>query len=208
LSAFIFAVLEASGGAGEVHVAQVPAISLDESEALDGLLELARKALAVEAEHGEEFVGVDDVEVGAGARVGGAVEQFGFEERDPVEAPGGVGEFLGELLLGGRGGLVLIAELLAMSFEGFEVLSDEESGAAGESMGDGIARGIEFALRGAGAGGGTGAGGGAGAPEVGATGDFPRANSISAVCRDSCQPPWKGVNSIGKVKFGLLAWAV
>jgi len=153
LSAFIFAVLEASGGAGEVHVAQVPAISLDESEALDGLLELAREALAVEAEHGEKFVGVDDVEVGAGARVGGAVEEFSFEERDTVEAPGGVGEFLGELLLGGRGGFVLIAELLAMFFEGFEILSDEEGGAAGESMGDGVSRGVDFALRGAGAGG-------------------------------------------------------
>lgn len=39
-------------------------------------------------------------------------------------------------------------------------------------------------------------------------GDWPRANSISAVRRDNCQPPWKGVNSIGKVKFGLFACAV
>ncbi|CAM3147929.1 hypothetical protein MYCO108962_01955 [Mycobacterium colombiense] len=28
------------------------------------------------------------------------------------------------------------------------------------------------------------------------------------MCRESCQPPWKGANSIGKVKLGLLAWAV
>ncbi|BCP26128.1 hypothetical protein MINTM025_24840 [Mycobacterium intracellulare] len=48
----------------------------------------------------------------------------------------------------------------------------------------------------------------AGAPEDGAAGDLPRANSVSAVCRESCQPPWKGANSIGKAKFALSAWAV
>ena len=37
---------------------------------------------------------------------------------------------------------------------------------------------------------------------------MPRANSISAVRRESCQPPWKGANSIGKVKLALLAWEV
>ena len=57
-------------------------------------------------------------------------------------------------------------------------------------------------------GGGPGGGAGAEFPEVGAVGDFPKANSISAVCRDSCHPPWNGVNSIGKVKSALFAWAV
>jgi len=33
---------------------------------------------------------------------------------------------------------------------------------------------------------------------------LPRANSISAVRRDNCQPPWKGVNSIGNVNAPLL----
>jgi hypothetical protein len=37
-----------------------------------------------------------------------------------------------------------------------------------------------------------------------ADGEFPRANSISAVRRDNCQPPWKGVNSIGKVNAPFL----
>jgi hypothetical protein len=45
-------------------------------------------------------------------------------------------------------------------------------------------------------------------PGVDVSDDLPRANSISAVFRDSCQPPWNGVNSIGKVKLALLAWAV
>ena len=70
---------------------------------------------------------------------------------------------------------------------------------------------------GAGAGGGAGAGPGAGAgagPGGGGAGwsrragELPRASSISAVCRDNCQPPWKGVNSIGKVNVALFAWAV
>ena len=43
---------------------------------------------------------------------------------------------------------------------------------------------------------------------MGVTGDLPRANSISAVFRDNCQPPWNGANSIGKVKLALLACAV
>ncbi len=34
------------------------------------------------------------------------------------------------------------------------------------------------------------------------------AKSISAVFRESCQPPWKGANSIGNVNFGLFGCAV
>ena len=51
-----------------------------------------------------------------------------------------------------------------------------------------------------------GAGGGAGAGGVDA-GELSRASSISAVRRDNCQPPWKGVNSIGNVN-AWFGWAV
>ena len=60
---------------------------------------------------------------------------------------------------------------------------------------------------GAGAGGGAGAGAGLGAGVV-TVDELPRAHSISAVRRDNCQPPWKGLNSIGKVNLPLFAWAV
>ena len=67
---------------------------------------------------------------------------------------------------------------------------------------------------GAGAGGGAGAGDGVGSGAGGAAGaglgggavadgELPRASSISAVRRDNCQPPWNGVNSIGKVNAPL-----
>ncbi|OBI26292.1 hypothetical protein A5711_05355 [Mycobacterium sp. E2238] len=41
-----------------------------------------------------------------------------------------------------------------------------------------------------------------------AAGDLPIANSISPVRRDNCQPPWKGVNSMGKWKLPFAGWAV
>ena len=61
-------------------------------------------------------MGVDDVEgdFGVGGRGGGAGEHVGFEQRDAVEAPGGVGEFLDELRFGGSGGLVFVEELAAV----------------------------------------------------------------------------------------------
>ena len=52
------------------------------------------------------------------ARVGVLGEQLGFEERDAVEAPRGVGDFVDELSLGGGGGLVLIEKLLELALVG------------------------------------------------------------------------------------------
>ena len=55
-------------------------------------MELAGEALTVETEGGKGAVGVDDVECDArllGRRVGGAVEEGGLKEGDPIGAPGG-----------------------------------------------------------------------------------------------------------------------
>src|SRR6202022_3490761 len=105
------------GGALEVALLLVTALGLDFAELVQGFLELAGEALAVQAEGGEGAVGVDDVEVDCGlvgGRVGCAVEQGGFKEWDAVEAPGGVGELLGELGFGGSGRLVFVKELPAV----------------------------------------------------------------------------------------------
>ena len=83
------------------------------------------------AESGEGAVGVDDVEFDAsliGGRVGGAVEEGGFERGDAVEAPGGVGEFLGELGFGGSGGLVFVEEAAAMGVVSCLVFGGEDGG--------------------------------------------------------------------------------
>jgi hypothetical protein len=77
-------------------------------------LELAREARALGVDAGDEAVGVDDIKVDGGLLVGrvfGAGDQAGFEQRDAVEAPGGVDQFLDELGFGGRGGLVFVEEL-------------------------------------------------------------------------------------------------
>jgi hypothetical protein len=65
-----------------------------------------------------------------------------------------------------------------------------------------VGAGVGAAGAGGGGGAGAGLGGGLGGGAV-ADGELPRANSISAVRRDNCQPPWKGVNSIGKVNLPL-----
>jgi hypothetical protein len=57
---------------------------------------------------------------------GGAGEDVGFEQRDAVEAPGGVDELLDELGFGGRGGLVLVEEAAAMGFEDGRVFGGED----------------------------------------------------------------------------------
>jgi len=112
----------------------VAALGLDFAELVHGLLELAGEPLVVEAESSEGAVGVDDVEVDSsliGGRVGGAIEEGGFEERDAVEPPCGVGEFLGELGLGGSGGFVFVEEAAAMRVERRVVFGWEDGGRGG-----------------------------------------------------------------------------
>jgi hypothetical protein len=45
-------------------------------------------------------------------------EKLGFQLGDAFETPGGVGEFLGEMGFGGRGGLVFVEELAAVEVVG------------------------------------------------------------------------------------------
>jgi hypothetical protein len=124
-------------------------LGLDFAEVVHGFLELAGEPLGVHAEGGEGSEGVDDVRVGA-------VEEGGFERGDAVDAPGGVGELLGELGLGGGGGLVFVEELATVELVGGGVLSSEDGGAAGEAVGEGVHRRTLFAGRGAGSGGAVG----------------------------------------------------
>jgi hypothetical protein len=83
------------GGVLEVLLFALAASVLKGEELLERLVKLAGEALAVDAEQGDGAISVDDVEVDAGllaGRVGGAAEGLGFEKRDAVLAPGGVGE--------------------------------------------------------------------------------------------------------------------
>ncbi|HTW67339.1 MAG TPA: hypothetical protein VME17_22120 [Bryobacteraceae bacterium] len=152
---------EKGGGTLEVALLLKAAFGLDFAELVECLLELAGEPLGVHAEGGEGAMGVDDIKGDGGflsGRVGGAVKQGGFEQGDAVEAPGGVGELLGELRFGGSGGLILVEELATVLLVGGGVLSSEDGGAAGESVGDGVAGGALFAGGGAGPGGEAGVG--------------------------------------------------
>src|SRR5579863_9728386 len=144
------------GGILEVAFAAREAVGLDFAELLEGSLELAREARAVEAEGGDGAVGVDDVEGDGGFFVGwmgGAMEHLGFEGGDSVEAPGGVGKFLSELRLGGGLRAVLVDELAAVLLVGGLVFRWQEGGAAGEAVAQRVARGTGFAFGSARAGG-------------------------------------------------------
>ena len=80
-------------------------------------------------------------------------EQLGLEERDAVETPSGVGDFVDELSFGGGGGDVLIEKLLDVALVGFEVFGGQDGGAGGEAMAEGVERGALLARFGARAGG-------------------------------------------------------
>ena len=62
-------------------------------------------------------------------------QQVGFEKRDAIEAPGGVGKFLDELDFGSGFRLVLVAQFLAVKLEGGWVFGGQDGGAASEAMG-------------------------------------------------------------------------
>jgi hypothetical protein len=96
------------------------AVGLNLAELVEALLELPGKALALDAEVGDEAMGVDDVEGNLLIeREGssGAREHLGFKQGDVVETPGSVGELLNELRFGGSGGLVFVEEAAAMGIE-------------------------------------------------------------------------------------------
>src|SRR5580704_3632585 len=117
---FVFVEFEEGGGIFESAALALGTVGLDVTERVHGFLKLAGEPLVVHAEGGEGAVGVDDIEVNPGlvvGWVGGAVEEGGFEERDAVDAPSGVGEFLNELRFSGSGRLVFVEEAAAMGVE-------------------------------------------------------------------------------------------
>ena len=152
----MFMEFEKGSGTLEVALLLETALGLDFAELVERLLELAGEPLAVHAESGESAVCVDDVKADSrllGGRVGGAVKEGGFEHRDAVDAPGGVGELLGELSLGGSGGPIFVEELAAVLLVGDGILCGEDRGTAGETVGHGVlGRGL-FAGDGVGSGG-------------------------------------------------------
>jgi hypothetical protein len=154
--AFVFMEFQEGGALLEGALLLATALFLDFAEHVQSFLELAGEPLAVKTEGSERAVGIDDVKVDCGligGRVGGAVEEGGFERRGAVEAPGGVGELLSEMRFGWRGGLVFVKKLAAVELVGGGVLSSEDGGATGESVGEGVLGRALFAGGGAGSGG-------------------------------------------------------
>ena len=137
----VFMELEEGGSVFKVAALALGADGLDFAELVQGFLELAGEPLGVHTEGGEGTVGVDDIEVDGGllgGRVGGAVEKGGFEQRNTVEAPRGVGDLLGELSLGGSDGLVFVEKLAAVVLVGVRVLGCDYGGTAGEAVREGV----------------------------------------------------------------------
>ena len=103
----MFMKFQECGGVLQVAALALATIGLDFAELDQGFLELSGEAQVMHAESGEGAVGVDDVEFYAsllGGRVGAAVKKSGFEQGDAIEAPGRVGQFLGELVSVGVAG--------------------------------------------------------------------------------------------------------
>ena len=121
----------------EMAALQAAALVLDVAELLDSFLELPGEARAVEPERGQ----LRDQGLGAG----GLGEQFGFEEWDAVEAPGGVGEFLDELGFGGSGRLVFVEELAAVELVGGQIFGRQDRGSGSETVSCGVERRTLFA---------------------------------------------------------------
>jgi hypothetical protein len=140
-------------------------------------------ALALDAEVGDEAVGIDDIKIDTGlivGRIGGAGEHFSLQERDAVETPGGVGDLLDEqrllrdsrkteggasklladltvraapFALGGSGGLVFVEEAAAMCVERCMVFGGEHCGSGCQAMAQGVERRTPLAGVSAGTGG-------------------------------------------------------
>jgi hypothetical protein len=65
----------------------------------------------MQPEHGKGLDGRLRIRVLRGAI--GVGEEGGFDERDAAEAPGGIGEFLDQMIFGWRGGLIFVFKELA-----------------------------------------------------------------------------------------------
>jgi len=93
-----------------------------------------------------------------GGRVGGAIEEGGFQGWNAIDAPGGIGEFLGELGFGGSSGLVFIEEAATMRVVRGAVFGGEDGGGGCQAMAERVQRGTLLAGIGAGPGGEPGVG--------------------------------------------------
>lgn len=150
-----------SRGTLQLALLLAPAIGLNFAEVFQGLLKLAGKPLAVQAEGGQGAMGVNDIEIDGGLIgrwVSRSVEQGGFERRDAVQPPGCIDQFLGELSLGRRGRLVFLEELAAVALVSGGAFGSEDGIAAGEAMGESIQGRTLFSGGGAGSGGEKGVG--------------------------------------------------
>src|SRR5579864_3413649 len=130
-NSFVFVGFEEGGGVLEILLFELAALRLDGAKLIERRSKLAVEALAMHAEGGDGSMGVDDVEFDArllAGRIGAAVEERGFEERDAVLAPGDVGELVDEMSFGGGGGAILVEELLDVALVGGRVLSGEHGG--------------------------------------------------------------------------------
>lgn len=99
--------------------------------------------MALDTEVRDEAMGVDDVEGNFLIErdgCGGAREHLGFHERDAVEAPGSVDEFLNQLRFGWSGGVVFVEEAAAMVFIGRRVFGGEDCGGGGQAVAQGVER--------------------------------------------------------------------
>jgi len=155
-NSFVFMQNEERGGVLQVTALLLAALDLEIAKDFERLVELAGEAVQLDAEIADEAVGVDDVEIDGGlfgGRVGGAVEQIGFEARDAVDAPGSVGEFLNEVGFSGGGGFEVVVKLAAVVLVGGCVFGGEDRGLSGKAVAQSVERRTLFAGIGARAGG-------------------------------------------------------
>ena len=141
---------EEFGRLGKLAALQAAALFLDLAELLDNFLELTGEARAVQAESGEGAKGVNDVKVDGGllsGRVCGAGKQLGFEERDAVEAPCGVGDFVDELGLCWGGGLVLTDKIGEHALDGGFVFEGDENSGTRKTVREAVLAGNGFACQ-------------------------------------------------------------
>ena len=101
-------VYQDGSGVPELAALEFTPLSLDNAKLIERFLELAGEAVAVKAKVGH---GGDE-----GLGGGDLVKQVGLEDRNAVETPGSVGQFLDQLSFGCIGGLVFIEELAVMLF--------------------------------------------------------------------------------------------
>ena len=91
--------------------------------------------------NGEAGFEVGDIDIDAAGRWCDVEhQQVAFEGGNAIHAPGGIGEFLDELLFGRGFGFVLVEEILGVTREGGRIFGREQRRLAGESVGEGVER--------------------------------------------------------------------